>query len=169
MAPSIEIDDEVWAELQRRAVPFVDTPNSVLRGALGLHPNGDTPSGEDFSEPISPHRRSRKRRSRSKGMRAPAGSLLPETEYEDPILRALVEMGGRGPTSEVVDRVGVIIGDRLTDLDQEVLASGDVRWRNRVQFTRLKLIEEGLMAKDSPRGTWEITDDGRARVGSELR
>ena len=38
MAPSrvIRIDEEVWAELQRRARPFEDTPNTVLRRALGL-------------------------------------------------------------------------------------------------------------------------------------
>ena len=35
----IRIDTEVWAELQRRAVPFTDNPNSVLRRVLGLRPN----------------------------------------------------------------------------------------------------------------------------------
>jgi hypothetical protein len=34
--PVIRVDDEVWKELQRRAVPLVDTPNSVLRRMLGL-------------------------------------------------------------------------------------------------------------------------------------
>ena len=32
----IRIDGEVWAELQRLARPFVDTPNTVLRRVLGL-------------------------------------------------------------------------------------------------------------------------------------
>ena len=32
----IRIDQEVWAELQRRAIPFKDNPNSVLRKILGL-------------------------------------------------------------------------------------------------------------------------------------
>ena len=32
----IRIDQEVWAELQRRAVAFEDNPNSVLRRILGL-------------------------------------------------------------------------------------------------------------------------------------
>jgi hypothetical protein len=38
MAPSkvIRIDEEVWAELQRRARPLEDTPNSVLRRVFGL-------------------------------------------------------------------------------------------------------------------------------------
>jgi len=34
--PVIRIDDEVWKELQRRAEPLVDTPNSVLRKLLGF-------------------------------------------------------------------------------------------------------------------------------------
>ncbi|MFI7491510.1 hypothetical protein ACIBXA_24335 [Micromonospora echinaurantiaca] len=34
--PTIRIDDEVYELLQRKAKPFVDTPNSVLRRELGL-------------------------------------------------------------------------------------------------------------------------------------
>ena len=34
--PVIRVDDDVWRELQRRAVPLVDTPNSVLRRTLRL-------------------------------------------------------------------------------------------------------------------------------------
>jgi len=34
--PVIRIDDEVWKELQRRAEPLVDSPNSVLRKMLEL-------------------------------------------------------------------------------------------------------------------------------------
>lgn len=32
----IRVDAEVWAELQRRAIPFEDNPNSVLRRVLKL-------------------------------------------------------------------------------------------------------------------------------------
>ncbi|WP_435586351.1 hypothetical protein [Micromonospora aurantiaca (nom. illeg.)] len=37
--PTIRVDDEVYELLQRRAKPFVDTPNSVLRRELGLRPS----------------------------------------------------------------------------------------------------------------------------------
>jgi len=43
--PVIRVDDEVWKELQRRAEPLVDTPNSVLRKILGL--TGDKVSNEE--------------------------------------------------------------------------------------------------------------------------
>lgn len=37
---TIEVEEEVWAELQRRAVPLEDDPNSVLRKILGLEAAG---------------------------------------------------------------------------------------------------------------------------------
>jgi hypothetical protein len=45
MKPSkvIRIDAEVWAELQRRARPLEDTPNSVLRRVFGLPDEGTRP------------------------------------------------------------------------------------------------------------------------------
>jgi hypothetical protein len=33
----IRIDPEVWVELQKRATPFIDTPNDVLRRLLNLN------------------------------------------------------------------------------------------------------------------------------------
>jgi hypothetical protein len=39
-AKVIRIDDEVWAELQKRARPLEDTPNSVLRRVFGLPEEG---------------------------------------------------------------------------------------------------------------------------------
>ena len=54
----IRIDEEVWKELQKRAVPLVDTPNSTLRRVLGLEQteHKDTPLIPDahilsFKEP----------------------------------------------------------------------------------------------------------------------
>lgn len=37
----------------------------------------------------------------------------------------------------------------------------EVRWEMRVHFARLRMKERGLIADDSPRGTWEISDAGR--------
>jgi len=37
MTPTIRVDDDVFSALQKRAKPFVDTPNSVLRQLLGLN------------------------------------------------------------------------------------------------------------------------------------
>ena len=50
--PVIRVDDEVWKELQRRAEPLVDTPNSVLRKILGL--TGDKVGNEEKVIEIEP-------------------------------------------------------------------------------------------------------------------
>lgn len=170
MSTQIEVDQDVWEELKTRAEPFVDTPNTVIRSLLGLESNGHhagTPAPSGNAEPRPTRRKKGGKGRRSRGTRAPAGSLLAESEYELPILQILTEMGGRGPTSEIVEKVGAVVEDKLKELDKEVLASGEIRWRNRVQFTRLRMIEEGWLAKDSPRGTWEITAAGSRRFEDE--
>ncbi|MEU2897215.1 restriction system modified-DNA reader domain-containing protein [Streptomyces sp. NPDC001273] len=53
MSPTIRVDDEVYEELQKRATPFVDTPNSTLRRVLGL-PEKETQSGSAMTASSSP-------------------------------------------------------------------------------------------------------------------
>jgi hypothetical protein len=164
------VDDEVYAALQAQAVPLEDDVNSVLRRLLGLPPKGSSiPSPSEVATPPTPARRERRsaastRKSTKKRTRVPKGSILPEEEYELPILRALEHLGGRVPTSEVVAQVEKEIGPRLTAVDREELSSGGIRWQNRVQFVRLKLINKGDMVEGSPRGIWEISPAGRERI-----
>jgi restriction system protein len=96
--------------------------------------------------------------------RVPAGSILAEDEYEFPLLEALADAGGEAPSREVTEAVGRKLAGRLTDLDREQLKSGGIRWENRIQFVRLKMIERGLMLKDTPRGIWALSDEGRRHV-----
>ena len=180
MPPTIEIDDEIYELLRRNAEPLVDTPSSVLRRLLGLDTNGDEagaePTASSDSPPTTkprttgrgePGRRTRRRNVRSsRSRRAARGTLLPEPEYELPILRYLVSHDGRAPSREVTDAVGEELDDRLTPADRERLSSGDIRWKNRVAFVRLRLVERGDLDANAPRGTWQITDQGRERVQS---
>jgi Mrr N-terminal domain len=173
MTPTIRIDDEVFDALKAHAEPLVDTPNSALRRVLGLN-EGKRPArqeqvlGNDTAaeKPVR-QRQKRARTSRSSG-RAPRGTTLPDGEYEQPLLEVLVEKGGRAPTSEVLDALGEHLAGRLTQVDHGTLDSGQVRWRNRAQFVRLKLVEHGEMIKGSPRGIWEIAPAGRRRVGGGI-
>jgi hypothetical protein len=152
MCPSIDTDDEVFQIIKKNAEPFVDTPNTVLRRLLGLDrvDARPEPAGEA-----------------TETTRAAPGTLLPESEYEIPILRYLEERGGRAPSREVVEAVGEALADKLTEIDKQPLKSGDIRWENRTAFVRLRLVERGELAKKSPRGTWEISDKGRERLRSE--
>ena len=179
---SIDIDEDIFAELQNRAIPLVDDPNSVLRRVLGLpepsaekgkstarqKPESPDPGPRPRSSGKPPTTKASKRQKRSsqatRPKRAARGTLLPQAEYEPPLLESLVELGGSGPASEVIERVGRKLNGRLTAADRSTLASGDVRWRNRVQFVRIGLVKEGLITRDSPRGIWEITDKGRERL-----
>jgi len=163
------IDDDVYAYVQSQAVPLEENFNSALRRLLGLS-HGEaaaTPAPIDSGSAAAGKRGSSSRTTRARSRtstRARKGSLLPEREYELPILEALTQFGGRAPTSEVVDIVGEKLNGRLTEVDQEPLASGDLRWRNRAQFVRLALIKRGDMKADSPRGMWEITEQGTRRI-----
>jgi hypothetical protein len=96
--------------------------------------------------------------------RAPRGSLLTEDAYEIPILQVLANHGGRAAKNEVLDALESRLGDQLTELDRKPIASGEVRWRNRAQFVRLRLVERGEIKRNSPRGIWELSDAGDARL-----
>ncbi len=159
---TIEIDDEIFDLLKRKAEPFTDTPNTVLRRLLGFDTTPSTAKQKSRSRGQSP----KSARKAKKSGRAPTGSILPEQEYVLPLLQALEEKGGRAPAREVIDEVGRRVKDRLTPLDREPVTSGGLRWQNRVQFARLRLIDRGLVKKASPRGLWEITAQGSEYVRS---
>jgi len=146
----VSLDDDVFEAIQIRAEPLVDDINSVLRRIL----RGEGGDAADLAHP-------RHNPSPPRAERAVPGSILPEHEYQAPILIALMERNGSAHATEITDAVGELLGDRLTELDREPLNSGDIRWRNRVQFTRLTLRKLGLLRSDSPRGIWELTDKGR--------
>lgn len=178
MTPTIRIDDELYAYLKEQAEPFVDTPNGVLRRLLELPGrNGDSadagfeeaaaPKKETSSKSASassPGRSSSKRRKKGGRKRATRGSLVPQADYELPILKVLDQKGGQAPSREIIDALEPLLADKLKDIDRSKTSSGEIRWRNRAQFVRLSLIEQGQLAKDSPRGVWEITDKGRERA-----
>jgi hypothetical protein len=182
MPQQVTLDDDVFRALQERAVPLVDTPSSVIRRVLGLaeepvdqqqvgdawRPQPQAPLHEEYRQSGGKRRKVRPRASgKTKSSRAPKGVLLAESEYEIPILQILIELGGRAPTSELLDALESKLDGMLKPIDRERLASGEIRWKNRAQFVRLKLVRAGEMVKDSPRGTWEISEQGRRRVEAE--
>jgi hypothetical protein len=170
------IADDVYAALQARAVPLEDDINSVLRRLLSLEtsPRSSVPDSHAAPAVAATARSSRERaktpqpkRSPKKRTRVPKGSILPESDYELPILRALQSLGGRVPTSELIAQLEKEIDPRLTEVDRQPLSSGGIRWQNRAQFVRLKLIKKGEMVQGSPRGVWEISEAGRTRLARE--
>jgi Mrr N-terminal domain len=175
----VSLDDDVFAVLKAEAEPFVDTPNSVLRRLLGLDREVrgiQTVSVVERAKPVLrqqtvPTSLPKGGRLASSGKqqtrrRARTGTILGEEDYYAPLLNVLASHGGSAPARDVVKAVGEAMTSSLTDVDREALSSGAIRWENRLQFVRLKFVERGLMERNSPRGTWQLTDAGRREAAS---
>jgi 5-methylcytosine-specific restriction protein A len=52
MPPTIRIDEEIYAWLQKNARPFEDTPNSVLRRVAGLENSSAPSTAKDIPSPL---------------------------------------------------------------------------------------------------------------------
>jgi hypothetical protein len=90
--------------------------------------------------------------------------FTPVKSYWKPILRVLVEMGGRGRRQKVIQTVGMKMRGAgiLTAADFGKLPKSNlIRWENRVPWQASEMRAIGLINSDSPRGIWEITDAGR--------
>jgi len=143
---SISLSETTYIRLFKRASSFEDTAEDVIIGLL------DAVEGETTASINS----------RRRVTRAAPGSILPEGEYWRPILSIIDSAGGSARANDVIDALEDRLGDRFTEKDREPLAMGEIRWRNRARFARLRMIERGLLSGDAPRGRWEITDEGRA-------
>jgi restriction system protein len=79
--------------------------------------------------------------------------------YFGPLLDALRELGGSGTPDEVVGRIALDL--RIPDdVQNELLPSGEERFRNQVRWARMHLVREGLI-DSSERGVWSLTERGR--------
>jgi restriction system protein len=80
--------------------------------------------------------------------------------YFGPVLDALRGLGGSGSPDEVVERIArdLSLSD---DVQNELLPSGESRYRNQVHWARFYLVREGLLSS-SKRGVWSLTERGRA-------
>ncbi|HEU5105190.1 MAG TPA: tyrosine-type recombinase/integrase [Solirubrobacterales bacterium] len=91
-------------------------------------------------------------------------SSLEAGDYELPILRALVELGGASPRPAVLAAVGAVMANRHTAVDYEELPSGPPRWEARVGKARTRLVQRGWLEAGTPRGQWKISKIGRAKA-----
>ncbi len=91
------------------------------------------------------------------------GLKTPKEQFIMPILESIIELGGRAKVKDVLERVHDKMKGILNEYDYKPLPSKpkEKRWENTAQWARQKMVNEGLLAKDSPRGIWEITEKGR--------
>jgi restriction system protein len=90
------------------------------------------------------------------------GLRTPEDAFKLPLLKTLIEMGGAGRVSDVIDHMEKHVKSILTEHDHELLkSSNEPRWRNTVAWARSSMVKAGLLDQDSPYGVWTITEQGR--------
>jgi restriction system protein len=80
--------------------------------------------------------------------------------YFGPLLDALRALGGSGTPDEVVERIAADL-NLPDDVQNELLPSGELRFRNQVAWARFYLAREGLI-DSSKRGIWSLTERGRS-------
>ncbi|MCL6450718.1 MAG: winged helix-turn-helix domain-containing protein [Acetobacteraceae bacterium] len=105
-------------------------------------------------------------RGKVRSRRLRKGLRTPEDAYRLPILEVLCERGGSAPIGEVLDAVYERMKAILNPYDFQPVSSNpdQPRWRNSAQWCRNTMVTEGLLATECPRGTWRITQAGRAEL-----
>ena len=149
----IRVSDAPWAALKEWAEPLEDSPDDVVRRLLEIAERtaGNAASGGQLHE--APGAIERRPLRRTKG-------VTPQKEFRRPVLDALVELGGSAPAKRVLELVEHHMRGVMTDADYEELRSGGPRWHKAANWARYVLARDGLVRRNSPRGTWELTDEG---------
>lgn len=141
LAASLSIHADARQALTHLADEFGDILKD-LRSQLGL----DQVSHVERTE--------KKARNRSK---------LPRTDppvLRDHIVRALRTLGGKARAAEVVENMGRQLDGTLLPGDLEWRESTrEYAWQNNAKWERYRMVQDGTLRHDSPRGFWELTED----------
>jgi hypothetical protein len=161
--PVKRISDDVWERLKAWAVPLDDGVDDVLRRILDL-----ADEHRDCQRGSKPTLARIRFDGDQPSMRLHKGKRLPEEAFKLPILETLYEQGGAGRTGKVLEIVEGKVKHLLVEVDYQPLPkSTEVRWRNTAMWERKKLVDEGLLRRDSPHGTWELSEQGIRAVESK--
>jgi len=108
--------------------------------------------------------------SRKNARKLRKGLKTPESEYYIPILKSIVSLGGEGRINEILEKVYELMKDKLKPYDLEGLNTNPliIRWNNTARWCRNTMVKEGLLASDSPKGIWKITNKGREYLNKNL-
>lgn len=152
--PTIRVDPDVFAGLQKLAQPFVDSPSMVIRRLL--EERGLLPKRAAGPAPVR---------------RAP-DTLTPQAAYEAYLLYVLArDFDGRGHKRDVTHAIvkRMMKDGHIGAADQELVSTGETRAENTITWARNALKGRGWIRRGSPRGLWELSDEGRrAAAGVDL-
>ena len=148
--PTIRLDDEIYEALKKLAEPFVDTPNSVIRRLLEEHGH----VAKKKPAPVA-----------AVAKADPELEPTPQAVYEELLLKVLDEQfKGRGDKRSVTHAIVEKMQKQelLRAADLELVATGETRAENAIAWGRNALKGRGLLNRNSRRGIWELTPEGRA-------
>lgn len=81
-------------------------------------------------------------------------------QYFQPVIDALMSLGGSGRPEEVEDAIAEKLGLSEEDRNEQI-PSGQSRFSNKVNWARFYLVKAGLI-DSSTRGVWNLTEKGRS-------
>ena len=86
-------------------------------------------------------------------------------DFEIPLLRVLIKLGGRAKTKDVYPEVEKIMGlsPSKSPEEYEVYRKGQIKWKNKTAWAREYLKRKGQV-DGTERAVWKITDIGRERI-----
>lgn len=86
-------------------------------------------------------------------------------DFEMPLLKALVKLGGKAKTKNVYPEVEKSMGLSPAKYPEEyeTYQKGQIKWKNKTAWAREYLKRKGQL-DGTERGIWKITDMGRERV-----
>jgi len=148
MMPVVRISDATFARLQTHARPLEDTAEDVVRLAL------DALDKQKGIKAAMPKPKKVRRR----------GNKTPQRDFRLPLMKVLFDLSGTAEVKDIREKMLPVMKSRLTEDDYEPVSTGEERWWNAICWERSDLVKEGLFRDDSPRGVWELSDEGRAFV-----
>lgn len=87
----------------------------------------------------------------------------PKTEnrvLREHLIQALKILNGRARLREVIEQMGRQLDGKLLTGDMEILESTkEPLWQNNAQWERYRMIQDGILRNDSPRGIWELNEN----------
>jgi hypothetical protein len=137
-------------ERAARATALRDQVDALRRAWSNLFAHDDEEAGTDVQ-----------RERRILG-RLRSGLQTREEAYYRPILEALQTLGGTAPMNQVLDVVLQSMRGILKDVDYEPIPSNPEmpRWKKTAQWARNSMVKAGLLRNDSPRGIWQLSEEG---------
>ena len=159
--PVIRISDGTIERLKEWAEPLQDTADSALAKALDAAEAARKRPGRKGPTTVA-------RTTRGVRQSAASRDRLAQSEFRQPLLEILHEMGGSARVANLRPTMREKMMPTLLQGDLELVSSGDERWWNATCWERRSLVKEGYIRDDSPRGTWELSERGMAHLEKSI-